>query len=276
MSVNRGIYRLLKTYLYRHSVDNEGRSLSATYYGRVDVKTTDSVGRTPLSYAASNDDCRLLSILLRRNDIDVNRTDFQNHTLFFYAVYMGHNEAVQKLLADTRLNPNLASNNLSPLAIAANSDSTELLQMLLSDQRVTVNSQDHGSLDLLIWALFQRREGSCLRLLHAPNVDVNCSWDTISALIWGILLNHTAVAFEMLKKDQIDVSHQDDAGGTARMCAIEMENDEVSMALLGRKDTNLALENVRGESVLDYALKSNQSKMLAEIRQKLHGVAGSN
>lgn len=243
---------------------------------RMDVNATDSVGRTALSYAASNDDCCPLSILLRRNDIDINMADVQGKTPFSYAVDRGHKEAVKKLLDDTRLDPNLTSGHLSPLAIAAGNGSTELLEMLLSDQRVTVNSQDQGHIGPLIWALFREREGSCLWLLRAPNVNVNWSWYTISALMWGIILQHTAVVVEILEKDQIDVNHQDDAGRTALMCAIEMENDEVSTALLDRKDINFTLENVRGESALEYARKLNQSKMLAEIRQKLHVVAGSN
>lgn len=69
--------------------------------------------------------------------------------------------------------------------------------------------------------------------------------DAMSALSWGIILKHTAVVVEMLKKDQIDVNYQDDAGRTALMCAIEIGNGELSMALLDRKDINLTLENVR-------------------------------
>lgn len=67
----------------------------------------------------------------------------------------GHKKAVKKLLDDTRLDPNLTSDHLSPVAIAAGSGSMELLEMLLSDQRVTVNSQDQGYIDLVAWALFR-------------------------------------------------------------------------------------------------------------------------
>lgn len=41
------------------------------------------------------------------------------------------------------------------------------------------------------------------------------------------------------------------------------------MTLLDRKDIDLTLEDERGESALDYALKSGNSKMLGEIRTRL-------
>jgi ankyrin repeat protein len=236
---------------------------------RMDVNATDT--ETPLSYATSNDDCRPLGILLRHSDIDVNLTDIRGKMPFFYAVDGGHKEAVKKLLDDTRLDPNLTSHNLSPLAIVAGSGSMDLLEMLLNDQRVAVNSQIHGSIDPLIWALVRRSEGSSLRLLCAPSVNANCCWYTISALMWGILLEQTAVVVEILKQDRIDVNHQDNVGRTALMLAIEQRNDKVSMALLIRKDINLTLENVREESAVGYALKSGNSKMLGEIRKRLAG-----
>lgn len=90
---------------------------------RMDIYATDTVGRTLLSYAASNDDCRPLSVLLRHNDIDVNMAGVQGKTPFSYAVDRGHKKAVKKLLDDTRLDPNLTSDHLSPIAIAAGSGS---------------------------------------------------------------------------------------------------------------------------------------------------------
>lgn len=57
------------------------------------------------------------------------------------------------------------------------------------------------------------------------------------------------------------------------MLAIEEGNDEVSMALLKRKDINLIFEDVTEKSALDYTWKSGNTKTLGEIRKQL---AGSN
>ncbi len=91
--------------------------------------------------------------------------------------------------------------------------------------------------------------------------------------MWGIIFEQTAAVVEILKQYQIDVNHRDNAGRTALMLAIEEGNDEVSTALLKRKDINLTFEDVREKSALDYALKSGNTKTLGEIRKKL---AGSN
>lgn len=65
---------------------------------------------------------------------------------------------------------------------------------------------------------------------------------------------------------------QNYGGRTTLMLAIEERNDEVSIALLNRKDINLTLEDVREESALDYALKSDNSKILGEIRKRLANI----
>ena len=41
------------------------------------------------------------------------------------------------------------------------------------------------------------------------------------------------------------------------------------MALLNRNNINLTLEDVGGKSVLDYILKSDNLKILGEIRKRL-------
>lgn len=53
------------------------------------------------------------------------------------------------------------------------------------------------------------------------------------------------------------------------MLAIEKGNDEVSITLLNRKDVNLTLKDIIEESALDYALKSDNLKILREIRKRL-------
>ncbi|KAL4861225.1 ankyrin repeat-containing domain protein [Aspergillus spectabilis] len=221
MSINRGLYQLLKKYLYQHHVDHARKQHQ--------LVRLVGIGKTILHVTAQqHDKLYIMMILLRDSRMDVNATGTEGRT--------------------PRSDPNLTSHGLSPLAIAAGSGLMELLEILLSDQRVALNSQIQGS------------EGNSLRLLYAPNVNVNCCWYTISALMWGILLEQTAVVVEILKKDQIDVNHRDGAGRTALMFAIEQRNDEVSKVLLNRKDMNLILDNVREESALDYVLKSGNSK----------------
>jgi ankyrin repeat protein len=156
----------------------------------------------------------------------------------------------------------------SPLAIAAATDSLELLELLLSDQRVDVNNQMGNSIHPLISAV-QGWESCALRLLRVPNINVNCCYARMSALMFGCALGRNAFVNELLKYDEIDVNHQDRAGRTALMIAIEKGNGGVSMALLDRKEIDLTLADVRGERALDYAQKSNDSRILGRIRQRL-------
>lgn len=173
----------------------------------IDINGTDSKRQTPLSYAASNNDCHLLGILLQHNTVDINMGNLQGQTPFYFTVHGGNKAAVKKLLNDTQLDPNLSSNNLSPLAIAAGSSSMKLLEMLLSDQCMAVNNQINRCVHPLIFTLLHKNEGSSLQLLHVPNINVNCSLSYMSALMWGIIFEQTAVVVEILKQDQINVNH---------------------------------------------------------------------
>ncbi|KAI3120546.1 hypothetical protein CBS147326_9430 [Penicillium roqueforti] len=235
---------------------------------RIDVNATDSKGRTPLSYAASNDDCRPLGILLRHNVVDINMGAIGGQTPFWFAVSEGNKTAVKKLLDDTRLDPNISPPRFSPLATAAAGDTPELLELLLSDQRVKVNDQRHGYIHPLISAV-EGAENCALRLLRVPNIDVNCCWLGMSALMYGCQGGRNAFVNGLLKCDEIDVNHQDWAGRTALTIAIQEGNGELSMALLDRKEIDLTLADVRGKRALDYAQKSNDSRTWERIRQRL-------
>ncbi|KAL2841297.1 hypothetical protein BJX68DRAFT_173137 [Aspergillus pseudodeflectus] len=52
------------------------------------------------------------------------------------------------------------------------------------------------------------------------------------------------------------------------MLAIERRNDEVSMALLSRKDINLTIGNDQEQSAVDYALKSGKLKDIGRYQKK--------
>ncbi|KAB8213339.1 ankyrin repeat-containing domain protein [Aspergillus novoparasiticus] len=282
MSVSTGLYRLLKKCLYQYNVDHDGSSgliravkrgsLSATCYflslPQVDVHVRDNDGQAITHIAAQQrDGFYTMKILLRDSRININATDLEGQTPFFYAVKHGNKETVKQLLDDPRLDPNMCS-SISPLAIAAANGSLELLEMLLCDERVDVNNQMHRSIHPLIIALFQG-EGSIPRFLRVPNVNFNCCWGTMSALMWGITFKRTTSVIELLKKDLVDVNYQDNAGRTALMLAIEEANDEVSMALLNRKEIDLTLTDAVGQKALDYALKSDDSRTLEILRNRL-------
>lgn len=233
----------------------------------IDVNVTDSKGQTPLSYAVLHDDGRPLRVLLQHNAVDINM-GIGGTTPFHFAVSRENKVAVKKLLDDARLDPNISPRPFSPLATAAAGDSPELLELLLSDQRVKVNDQRRGYIHPLISAV-AGADNCALRLLRVPNIDVNCCWVDISVLMYGCQGGRNAFVNELLKYDEIDVNHQDRAGRTALMIAIQERNGELSVALLDRKEIDLTLADVRGQRALDYAQKSNDSRTLERIRQRL-------
>ena len=86
----------------------------------VDINATDWLGRTPLSYSASNSDPFPLNMLQRRRDIDVNIGDTEGQTPLYFVVIDGRKRAIKSLLADSRVNPNLvlSVSGFSPLIVA--------------------------------------------------------------------------------------------------------------------------------------------------------------
>ena len=76
----------------------------------IDVNKTDNEGRTPLWIASESNKLGVVEELLRRKDIDVNKTDNEGRTPLWIASENGRCKVVQKILLDDHVNINRADN----------------------------------------------------------------------------------------------------------------------------------------------------------------------
>ena len=108
---------------------------------RIDPNIQNSEGLTPLALAAQENKVSSLTTLLKSPKVEINKADQKENTPLHHAVEKDHREGIKLLLAQRgRINPNLQnSEGLTPIALAAQKDSSFALRMLMNDEGVDVN-----------------------------------------------------------------------------------------------------------------------------------------
>ena len=98
----------------------------------IDVNEVDDYGRTPLQLASIRGHTRIISMLLDKRGIDVNKADDEGRTPLWRATQNGHADVVKLLLAKEGVDVNQANKHgAAPLYVASEKGDTEIVKLLL-------------------------------------------------------------------------------------------------------------------------------------------------
>ena len=240
-----------------------------------DVNATDCVGGTALTWAAMRGNGEVVSILLKRGDVNLDQPDTDyGRTPLSWASVNGHEEVVKMLLEREGVNPNQTdtSDHWTPLLHAVWHRKDRVVKVLLEREDVNPNQADSIYGRTPLWCAAGCGFDELVRmLLEREDVDPNQTdaengW---TPLLWATLRMHKSVVKMLLGREDVNPNYADSIyGQTPLWWAAERGYDELAMMLLEREDIDLnQADTVYGQTPLSCAAwwgNVNLVKMLTE------------
>lgn len=130
--------------------------------------------RTPLHYAAAENNCDLVEKLSSDNPSRINETDDSGYTPLMFACRQGYTEVVRLLLPHTTtINARSKNHDESALILAAAYNHRDVVELLLEHQDIDLHAQDSQGRTPLMIACNQKFADIVDLLLRCPSLDVN-------------------------------------------------------------------------------------------------------
>ncbi|KAF5323925.1 hypothetical protein D9611_008371 [Ephemerocybe angulata] len=211
------------------------------------VNARDTVGRTPLSFAAECDDEAVVKLLLTAPGIDVNAPDTDGWTPLCFPTVVGYEAVVKLLLAAPGIDVNAPNTNgWTPLCFAAEYGREAVVKLLLAAPGINVNAPETDGQTPLTWAASKGKEAVVKLLLAAPGIDVNApGTDGRTPLIFAARNGHQAVVKLLLATPRIDVNAADTGGWTALTWAVFTGEAAIVQALCAVPETIIDVVDVK-------------------------------
>ncbi|KAI9684969.1 MAG: hypothetical protein M1820_010866 [Bogoriella megaspora] len=230
---------------------------------RVDVGSTDSGGRTPLSRAAENGHEAVVRILLDADNPDPK--DVLGNTPLLYASMNGHTAVVQLLLGTDKVDPD--SKNIkdeTSLLWASGNGHTAVVQLLLSTNKVDPDSKDTGDETPLLWASINGHTAVVQLLLGTDKVDPNSkNTQNETPLLWASGNGHTAVVQLFLSTDKVNLNLKDIWDKTPLSFAAKKGHEAVVRLLLGTGKVDINSKHFSsGRTPLSFAAKKGHEAVV--------------
>ncbi|PWW79970.1 ankyrin [Tuber magnatum] len=219
----------------------------------VDINAKDMQQRTALAIAVEARNLDVLNILLGSTEVDVNARDMWDRTPLWLAAWKGYTDVVTILLYREDIEVNSEQTNKdcnqheTPLAIACCCGHVSVVQKLLTDSRVNVNTRNTKGLTPVHSSVKQHFSEIRRLLLAHPSIDVLSTCDT------GHTSLHTAAEFgnlvaitQLLCHPQVVDPNITTADGWTPLGMATANGQEEVVEALG-KDKRVDINAVAGE-----------------------------
>lgn len=137
-----------------------------------DINAADTEGTTPLLVACGTGHLDIVTILLQRPDIQINKTLNTGETSLYMACQEGHFEVVKLLLCQSGIKINKTDTGVTPLYIACENGFFDIVEQLVQRPNIKINKPcDTGETPLFI-ACQNGHLDVVKLLLQQPRIDV--------------------------------------------------------------------------------------------------------
>lgn len=264
-----------------------------------DLRT--STRRTPLHYAAAENNCDLVEKLSSDKPRRVNEVDDYGYTPLMFACRQGHADVVRTLLPHTStINARSKSHDESALILAAAFNHKDVVELLLTRQDVDLHAQDSQGRTPLMIACNQKFPDVVTLLLRCPTLDVNqCNAIGFTAFtetalggsvdIFRRLLAHPNQAFNsskdtalvravklrklqmvqhLLSLDIVDVNVRCAAKMSPLVAAAETGQETMFRLLLDHPNVDVNVQDEKGYTALMYAAEAGDQPLVELLLQR--------
>jgi ankyrin repeat protein len=198
-----------------------------------DPNARDRTGRTPLHWAAENNDPAVAKMLIRRRVICVNTKVDSYSTPLLRAVVRGHEEVLTVIASHETCNFQFDAAHGNPLRIASAQGYEGCLRVLLQKYDLQPKRDPRIVSDLLCRAAYNGNIEVARLLLERDDIDVNFSDETsLTALYSATLKGHEAIVRLLLQVSDIQPNKFSGDGQTALFCAVQSGHDDIAKMLL--------------------------------------------
>ncbi|RWA14940.1 hypothetical protein EKO27_g228 [Xylaria grammica] len=228
-----------------------------------DPNVADNSRRVPLMLAARSGNNKAVRMLCQVGRANVNTQDKEGETPLHAATRYRGAATVQCLL-ELGADPNIAADyGSTPLLVAAGSSDYLTLQTLLQCASINVNLPGSYGKTPIHMATIAGNEEAVQLLLSHHSIDANVdSYEGSTPLHAAAGLNHYGVVRLLLAYPSINVNPTDNDGRTPLLLAAQRSSEGIVRLMLADPRVDRTARCWAGYSVLDYAKKNVDPRVL--------------
>ncbi len=207
---------------------------------------------------------RLIKLLLKHPDIDINAKCIVKNTALYFAVGGNCKEIVNLLLQHKKIDVNMPNVfGVTPLIIAADRGYSEILKLLLKHPKIDVNAKWEEGETALLRSVWQGLDKSVELLLKHPQIDVNLDKKGFTPLMFAATKGYDRIVELLLKHPKIKVNHNNNEKYcTALVCSAALGYDKIVEQLLTRPEIRVNVESIDGVTELICAAANGHDKVV--------------
>ena len=223
-------------------------------------------GSTPLYTASQNGFSEVVSMLLARQGVDVNRAMHTGRTPLYVASQNGHTQIVSMLLAKEGVDVNQADiDGATPLYAASKHGRHEVVSLLLDDENINMNQGIHRNGATALFIASQENHWNVVSvLLSYGGVNVNQAMnDGATPLYIASQQGHTKTVSLLLAADGIEVNRARNVGATPLYIACQKGHADIVSLLIAKEGVEVNQADIRDATPLIIASFEGHTKVVS-------------